>query len=83
MQSQPDNEDNEDHSNRSTKASNEAICKKRYLLRYNTWATGYDFKLTLLLVSDELDEGIPVAQCISNRETIHFMEIFLKEKGGL
>ena len=41
--------------------------------------TGYDFKLTSLLVSDELDEGIPVAHCISNKETFNFMEIFFKE----
>ena len=41
--------------------------------------TGYDFKLTSLIVSDELDEGIPAAHCISNKETFHFMEIFFKE----
>ena len=41
--------------------------------------TGYDFKRTSLLVSDELDEGIPVAHFISNKETFHFMGIFFKE----
>ena len=41
--------------------------------------TGYDFKLTLLLVSDEFNEGIPVTHCISNKETFHFMEIFSKK----
>ena len=41
--------------------------------------TGYDFKLTSLLVSDELDEDIPVTNCISNKEILHFMEIFFKE----
>ena len=41
--------------------------------------TGYDFKLTSLLVSDELDEDIPVTNCISNKEILHFVEIFFKE----
>ena len=41
--------------------------------------TGYDFILTSLIVFDELDEGIPVAHCISNKDTFHFMEIFFKE----
>ena len=49
-------------------------------MRYSTLTTGYDFKLISLLVSNELDEGIPVPHCISNKETIHFIEIFLKEK---
>ena len=49
------------------------------MLRYNTWTTGYNFELTSLLVSDELDEGIPVAHCISNKKTFSFMEIFFKE----
>ena len=40
---------------------------------------GYDFKLTLLLVSDELDENIPFTNCISNKEIFLFMEIFFKE----
>ena len=44
--------------------------------------TSYDFKLTSLLVSNELDKGIPVAHCISNKETFHFMEIFFKEVKG-
>ena len=29
--------------------------------------TGYDFKLISYLVVDDLDEGFPVACCISNR----------------
>ena len=41
--------------------------------------TGYDFKLTSLLVSDELDEDIPVTNCISNKEILHFVEIFFKK----
>ena len=38
--------------------------------------TGYDFKLTTLIVIDEFQEGVPVAFCISNRETYEFMRIF-------
>ena len=41
--------------------------------------TVYDFNLTSLLVSDELDEGIPVAHCISNKEIFYFLQIFFKE----
>lgn len=40
--------------------------------------TGYDFKLTSLLVTDEFEEGIPVAFCLSNHEDYHFMTIYFK-----
>ena len=33
-----------------------------------------------LLVSNKLDEVIPVAYCIFNKKTFQFLEIFFKEK---
>ena len=41
--------------------------------------TGYDFKLTTLIVIDEFREGVPVAFCLSNRETYEFMKIFFRK----
>ena len=41
--------------------------------------TGCNFKLTSFLISDEWDENITVAHCISHKETFHIMEIFFKE----
>ena len=38
--------------------------------------TGYDFKLTSLLVIDEYGQGLPVTHCLSNKETQVFMKCF-------
>ena len=38
--------------------------------------TGYDFKLTSLLVVDEFGEGFPVAWCLSNHEDFNSMLVF-------
>ena len=40
--------------------------------------TGYDFKLISYLVVDDLDEGFPVAWCISNREDYGALKVFNK-----
>ena len=40
--------------------------------------TGYDFKLISYLVVDDLDEGFPVAWCISNREDYVALKVFNK-----
>lgn len=40
--------------------------------------TGYDFKLTTLLVIDEFGEGVPVAWCLSNHEDFTHMCVFFK-----
>ena len=40
-------------------------------------STGYDFKLTNLIVIDDFQEGVPVAFSLSNRETYELMKIFL------
>eukprot|EP00112_Aurelia_sp_Birch-Aquarium-sp1_P017283 Seg3990.3 transcript_id=Seg3990.3/GoldUCD/mRNA.D3Y31 product="hypothetical protein" protein_id=Seg3990.3/GoldUCD/D3Y31 len=47
--------------------------------------TGYDFKLTSLLIVDEFGEGFPVAWCLSNREDFSVLKVFceqVKEKNG-
>ena len=41
--------------------------------------TGYDFKLTSLLVVDEFGEGFPVAWCLSNHEDFNSMLVFLNK----
>ena len=40
--------------------------------------TGYDFKLISYLVVDDLNEGFPVAWCISNREDYGALKVFHK-----
>ena len=47
--------------------------------------TGYDFKLTSLLVVDDFGTGFPVAWCLYNHEDFNSMEVFLgklKEANG-
>lgn len=38
--------------------------------------SGYDFKLTTILVIDEFGEGCPVAWCLSNREDLPLLRVF-------
>jgi hypothetical protein len=40
--------------------------------------TGYDFKLTTLLVIDEFGQGVPVVWCLSNNEDFTHMCVFFK-----
>lgn len=38
--------------------------------------TGYDFKLVSYIVIDDLDEGFPIAWCISNRQDFTTLKVF-------
>ena len=38
--------------------------------------TAYDFQLITVLVTDDYDEGIPVAWLISNKETADVLRVF-------
>ena len=41
--------------------------------------TGYEFKLSSLLVVDEFAEGVPVAYCLSNKETNSVLRPFFEK----
>ena len=41
--------------------------------------TGYDFKFNSSLVLDEVEEGVPVAFCLSNRDNFAFMKLFFSK----